>query len=283
MRPICSDVKHSVAKYLEEQLHVSPFKNDCILTLPIKTLDGRWVSVFVEQSLDNSFLVHDGGKTDSELFSQGVKMTDVDSEMNAAIAAKYGAIIKDRMLQRLCRHSELAEAILSVGQCAAVLATQLIWTPIELEENRAYREVDAALARWQPADASIEKDVKVEGISEKHTLNFVARRGKYTTAINVLSSRRGRSLEKARDYDYSWLDMERSPNEYRACGRLAVIPNAETWSDKALGIVKGASHDTIALPTDREEELRERIPESVSKLNSPAFLFEKKTPFSLYY
>jgi len=282
MRLICSDVKHSVAEYLEDQLQVSVFKNDCILTLPIKTLDGRWVSVFVE-SLDNHFLVHDGSKTDSELFSQGVKMTDIDKEMNTAIAEKYGLIIKDRTLQRLCRLDELTEAILSVGQCAAMLTTQLIWTPIELDEDRIYKDVDAALALWQTPDVRIEKEVMVEGRSEKHLLNFVARKAGYKTAVNVLSSRRGRSLEKARDYDYAWMDLERSPNEYRRCGRLAVIPNAETWSDRALGIVKGAAHDTIALPTDRESELKERIPESMSKLNSSSFSFENKTPFSLGY
>jgi len=281
MTMTCSDLKTSIAEYLEDQLQVSVFRDDCVLTLPIKTLDGRWVSVYVEQPLENSFLVHDGSKTDSELFSQGVKMTEIDKEMNEAIAAKYGVAIKDRMLQRLCRGNELSEAILAVGQCAAMLTTQLIWTPIELEEDRVSRDVAAALTSWKPSDVRIDENVELEGKSEKHRIHFVARKATRRTAINILSSRRGRSLDRARDYDYAWLDIERKSQDVKAWGRLAVIPSVEMWSTRALGIVKDASNDTIALPSDREAELRERIPEAMTRLTSPDFSPGNKTPFTL--
>jgi hypothetical protein len=281
---VCSEIKSSTARYLEGQLLISGRPDDaCVITLPIKTLDGRWVSVIVEQKLEDSFRVHDGGKTDSELFSQGVKMTDADEETHAAIAAEYGVSIGDRIIQKVCRRADLSEAIMAVGQCAAMMTSQLLWARVELEEDRVCRDVAAALTLWKPADVRIDENVSLEGRRYKHVVHFVAHKSTQNTAVDVLSSRRGRSLEKAKDYDYAWMDMERRSNEYRAWGRLAVIPSMETWSPKALGIVRDASHDTIALPTDRESELRERIPEAMSRLTSPGFSPKEKTPFSLDY
>jgi hypothetical protein len=141
--------------------------------------------------------------------------------------------------------------------------------------------VGAALTDWKPSDVLIDKNVEVEGRTEKYILDFVARKATSKTAINVLLSRRGRSLEKAKRYDYAWLDIERSSSEYRSYGRLAVIPSVETWTPKALGIVKDASHDTIALPSDREAEFRERIPEAMARLTSPGFSLEDRPPFAL--
>jgi hypothetical protein len=238
--------------------------------------------VFVEEALEGSFLVHDGSKTDSELFSQGVKMTDADAEMNAAIAARYGVNIQDRILQRICRRDELSEAIIAVGQCAAMLTTQLVWAPIELDEGRVSRDVAAALTAWRRPDVYIDENVEIEGTSGKHIVTFVVRKATRKTAIDVLSAGRGRSVQKARDYDYAWLDVKRRSKEsYEGYGRLAVIAGAETWTNKALGIVKQASHDTIALPSEREAELGERIPEAMSRFTSPDFSPENVRPFAL--
>jgi hypothetical protein len=67
MQATCSEIKESVARYFTENLRASPsLRSGCTITLPIKSVDDRWVFVLVEEWYD-MFRVHDGGKTDSEL------------------------------------------------------------------------------------------------------------------------------------------------------------------------------------------------------------------------
>ena len=280
MRPLdCSDIKTSMAKYLEDQLLLSKRANHtCVLTLPIKTFDGRWVSVIVEQKFDDSFLVHDGGKTDSELFSQGVKMNAADEETHAAIAAKYEVSIGDRLIQKVCHRAELNEG------CAAMMTSQLLWSPIEIEIDRIYRDVSAALTLWKPPDTRITEKVILDGTKEQHTVGFVVARksARSTAAIDVLSSSRGHALEKARKYDYTWMDMERKSEEYRGWARLAIIPSVEGWTSKALEIIRNSANDAIALNSDEEGSLGGLVSESIEKLTGPGFSPGNRAAFSLH-
>jgi hypothetical protein len=285
MRPLaCSEITTSMTKYLEDQLLISTRPNNaCVLTLPIKTLDGRSVSVIVEQTFEDAFIVHDGGKTDSELFSQGVKMNDSDDQTHAAIAAKYEVSIRDRMIQKVCRRVELNEAILTVGQCAAMMTSQLLWSSVEIEDDRVYRDVSAALTLWKPADVHIDEKVTLNGTKEQHTVGFVVvlESAHRMAAVDVLLSSRARALDRARKYDYTWMDMERKSPEYRNWARLAIIPSVEAWSPKALEIIRSSANEAIVLPSDQEATLNERISESMAKLAGPGFSPGERAPFAL--
>src|ERR1039457_4585108 len=91
----CSEIKEMVAQYLADNLRATPSpRSGCTITLPIKSIDGRWVFVVVEETY-SVFRVHDGGKTDSALFSQGLKMAEVDTDFIATVARKYGVSVED--------------------------------------------------------------------------------------------------------------------------------------------------------------------------------------------
>lgn len=264
---ICSHIKQSISRYMRDQLETSIFHDHCVVTLPIKTLDGRWISVLVEDRLQDRFLVHDGGKTDSELFGQGVKMSESALATQTRIAAKFGVTIADRMIQTMCSANELGDAIMAVAQTAAMLTVQLVWSAIEVEEARIHSQVAEALTLWRPADAKIEQNVELEGAADIHTFNFVSYAvapAHRNAAISILAS--SRPLEKAERYGYIWLDMEKRAAEYQNWARLAVIPRAETWSKRALNVVKYYANDTLELTSEAESIISERIPESMSRL-----------------
>ncbi len=268
MKPaICSKVKKSVAHYLRDQVETSVFSGYCVVTLPIKSLDGRWMSVLVEEKFEDQFLVHDGGKTDSELFGQGQKMSESDLTVQAAIAAKFGVTIADGMIQMLSRGSGLSEAIMAVAQTAAMLTGQLVWPAVEVEEQRLQKRVGQALSLWNPDYLRIEQNVEIKGAADIHSFNFIgyaqtpARR---TAAINILAT--SHALEKAQRYGYLWLDMEKRGSEYEKWARLAVIPNVETWSKRALNIVKYYATDIVELTKDDESKIDVQVPESMSRL-----------------
>ena len=55
---------------------VSDHDGRCVVSLPIETLDGRFVDVYVEFKAGGHVVVHDGGKTVSELYAQGIHLTE---------------------------------------------------------------------------------------------------------------------------------------------------------------------------------------------------------------
>src|SRR5712691_435635 len=158
---LCSEIRQLVAAHLIENLRASDRNGQgCTITLPIKTVDDRWVSIIVEEKYDY-FVVHDGGQTDSALFSQGLKMSDADEHFNAAIAFKYHVSIQDKMIQKTCRKDELPKTIMAVAESAAVMTAQLVSSRlIEVEVQEVHSRVSEALRLWRPHDVEIEQNVE---------------------------------------------------------------------------------------------------------------------------
>ena len=265
---LCSRIKRSLSEYLADQVTASASRDYCVVTVPIKTVDDRWVSVIVEERLQDQFRVHDAGKTDSELFGQGIKMTEPDLATQAAIAAKYGVTVGDRMIQTLCQASGLNEAIMAVAQSAAVMTAQLVWPAIEIEEQQIERRVAKALTLWKPDYIDIEQDVSLRGAAQPHKVNFVSRAhapAKRNAAVNILLAST-HHMDKARNYGYLWLDLKEREPRYHDWGRLAVIPRVETWSKGALDLIKHYATDTLEMTKDQEGVIDKSIPEKMSEL-----------------
>jgi len=269
---LCSDVKQLVAEYLNDNLRGSSRESGgCTITLPLKTVDDRWIFVIVESRFDY-FLVHDGGKTDSSLFSQGVKMSDADEQFNAAIASRYGVMIEKGRIQKNCQRNQLCETILAVGQSAIAMTAQLV-SPrlVEAEAQEVHVRVSEALRLWKPEDMVIEQNVEIEGMLSTHTLNFITRpKGKAhkTAAIKILpaSNPRGRA-ERYGFMHYDILLNSEHP-ERKNWVNLAVILGVETWSEPALRIVKGLADTTLEVTTEKQTELEGRIPKMLSALTA---------------
>lgn len=264
---ICSDIKDLVAQYLLDNLRASAsFGGGCAITLPIKTLDDRWVSVIVEPRYDYYF-VHDAGKTDSALFSHGIKMSDADEQFNVAVAAKYGVEIREKVIQKMCRRDELCGTILALAESSAVMTAQLISSRlIEIEVQEMQGVVLEALRLWKPEDVIIDQNVEIQAGFSTHRLNFVAKsRSRRTATINILPPSRPR--DRAERYGFMRLDMQRT-DEFKDWASGAVILGVEAWTKPALEIVKRLADTTVELTSNTQSEVEAHIPAMMEHLRA---------------
>ena len=66
----CDSVRDSLLAAFAGDLEVTTSGDKCIVTLPLKTVDDRFIDVIVEPMPDSLFVyVHDGGKSTAELFA----------------------------------------------------------------------------------------------------------------------------------------------------------------------------------------------------------------------
>jgi hypothetical protein len=270
MQPqLCSEIKRLVAEYLIGNLDASPsIGNGCTVTLPVKTVDDRWVFVIVESKFDY-FAVHDAGKTDSALFSEGLKMSDTDEQFNAAIASKYGVTVDNGIIQATCRRDKLSETIAAVAQASSVMTALLVSSRlVEAEAQEVHGRVSEALRLWKPEDVIIQENVSIETGVLDTRVDFVARAGasaRRSAAIKILPT----SHPKGRAERYGFMRHEMRNNaEYNQWANLAVVLGAETWSEPALRIVKRFADHTIEVSSDREDEVEARIPTLMTALTT---------------
>ncbi len=267
----CSQIRQLVAGYLADSLRISARRDGFNITLPLKAVDDRWVSVIIEEKYGDYFTVHDGGKTDSVLFSHGLKMSESDEQFRAAVAAKYGVSVQDRLVQKTCRRDNLPETIMAVAESAAVMTAQLVSSRlVEVEVQEVHDIVSEALLLWKPEDIVIEQNVEIPGSASTHQFDFIARSGTSehrTTTIKILPPSRPR--ERAERYGYMRYDMLRKP-QYENWANLAVILGADTWSKPALDIVQRIADSTIELKSDQQTEVAAYIPKAMSMLTEVA-------------
>jgi len=264
---LCSEIRKLVAAHLTDNLRASGRGlQECTITLPVKTVDDRWVSVIVEEKYDY-FVVHDGGQTDSALFSQGLKMSDADEQFNAAVATRYHVSVHDKMIQKMCRKDELSETIMAVAEASAVMTAQLVSARfVEGEVQEVQSRVSEALRLWKPDDVEIQQNVEIKGGLSTHRFNFVAKgkaSGHRTATIKILPPSRPR--DRAERYGFMQLDMRQTP-EFKDWASLAVILGAEMWTEPALQIVNRLADKTIEVTSDQESEVEARIPSAMTYL-----------------
>lgn len=267
-----SDVKDLVARYLIENLRSSASSGQgSIITLPLKTIDDRWVSVIVEEKQRGYFLIHDGGKTDSELFCQGVTMSDVVEASNAGIAKKYGVSVEGSILQKACKTEDLAEGILAVAEASAAISVQLVSRLVELEAQEVEARVSETLSLWGEKDFEIKHEWEVKGKYSSHVLDFVALAKKTsmrrTASVDILP--RTSPLRRAKEYGFMLLDIRSEP-EYREWASLAVIVGAGDWSKPALKIVKEIASGTMEVRPETHGEIETEIRKRLDALTSPS-------------
>lgn len=116
-RNSCNSVRDALVERLAQDIFVSEINDQCVLTLPFRTIDDRYPDVFVERKLGGSFLVHDAGRTTSSLYAQGIHMTEGRIAAFGHIGATLGVGYSDGTFQVLCSDSDLQAAILAVAEC----------------------------------------------------------------------------------------------------------------------------------------------------------------------
>lgn len=267
----CSNLKDLIAAQFGEQVRVRENRDHCIVTLPIRTIDSDRISIVVEEKL-GYFLVHDGGTTDSALFSQGVTLKPRKLEQQHEIANRFGVEVVGNLIRRtgpLRDIKQVYEAILAVAQCAALASLELMSHQVEIEDEPIVGKVGRAIELWKPVFVNmIERNKKVDGKWAQHTFNFVAHttdRRHRTTAIRVLPATKPHW--QAERYGFLALDIKDHPT-FGKWRRLAVIHRPEEWQDRDLELVERLSDQTIRLKKEAEGEIETAIPEALELLTS---------------
>lgn len=270
---ICSRLRNDLASYLGSGVKVSANKNRCVVTLPLTTLDKRRVTVVVEERAPNAYIVHDGGKTASELFCQGVDMTKGKEAHQSAIAAKFGVHITGKLYRKFCKSSELQDGILAVAQCALMAMAELIDHKPQVEDETLGSRVSRILSDWKPSYLrSIERNVKVDGTTAPHSFQFVSYpvAAEYNTvAIKILNHDHPRW--QAERYGFLGLDIQNAPL-VKSWIRCALISHAEEWPESALQLVRKFSHRTVEVFSEREDELLSILPSTMASLSTDPLL-----------
>src|SRR5687768_2862021 len=122
----CRLVKADLARHLAKRVVVSSDKAQCAVSLPIQTLDGRYVEVFIQDKIGDFVLVHDGGQATAELFVQGIHLTETKRNTLSAIARRMGATFSDDVFEIACRREQSATAIMAIAQCASLAMFEVL-------------------------------------------------------------------------------------------------------------------------------------------------------------
>jgi len=258
-----------VAHYLTENLRASPsLKSGCTITLPIKSVDDRWIFVIVEERYA-VYRVHDGGKTDSALFSHGLKITESDTDFIAAVARKYGVFVENKVVQRICPKAELSEAIVGVAEAAAVMTAQLISSRVaEAEAQQVHSRISEILHLWKPKEFIIEENPDIVTDVTTHKVNFIAkdRISIHTpTTVKILPPSNPR--DRAERYGFMLYDMKVNP-KYSGWSNLAIVTGANNWSAPALDIVKRMATKTIEVTPENRDEVEFLFPQVIEDLTA---------------
>jgi len=269
----CSSLKESLVALFATALDVTAFESGCIVTLPLKTVDDRYVDVFVEPVADSDFVyVHDGGKNTAELFTQGIHPTEGQEALLKGIARRYGVTFQNGRFQIACPNdAAIHAAVLTIGQCVVLAMVDVVSHEPKIEDESLPARVARTLRLWQPPYVEIERRVVVKGRTKyEHVFDFVSRSTvptAKTVALKLLPPSVGTQWQIAR-LGFMGFDIKGQPAARWPL--LTVLSRAEEWSTKSLEIVKGMSTDVILIPTDREERIEQLLPPKMTELTDAA-------------
>jgi hypothetical protein len=147
----CSTLRNSILSYFGDRVRVRERENSCVVSLPVETADNRMVSVIVE-SMGSTFIVHDGGKSLSELFCHGLPMTDARLDSQDALARSFGVeLYRNKTLRKICSQSDLERTIFDVAQCSAATSLDIVSHKAKFESEDLSSRIYQTLTVWRPS------------------------------------------------------------------------------------------------------------------------------------
>jgi hypothetical protein len=236
----CSSIRTGLLEYFGDQTEVLSLKDTCVISLPIKTVDDRWVDVYIDQRMEGFYIVHDAGKTSGELISHGVKITEGQQSTLNQIAGSLGAAIKDGAFVVGCKGDKLQEAIFAVAQCASLGMLEAIKHRPVIEDEPVVALAGEVISEWSDGKGKFKRSVTIQGDSAAHKLNFVFypdHNGAHPPpiAVNVLQPSYTPMISAQR-YGFFALDIEKVPH-YRDWKRLAILARGQ-WTQDAFNLIE---------------------------------------------
>jgi hypothetical protein len=228
----------------------------CAITLPIPTVDGRIVGVFIEQRLVDFFLVNDGGKAVNELILQGIKITDSIKVYLESLGQHFGVSYADEMFQCAGKRDELQKMILAVGACSSLAMAQLIGNISVPSEEPVREQFGRALRSWAKKKFTVSCDVAVKGKHANHKFDFVAaaiQRPSNVIMMSVLSPG-SNPLAAAQRFGFKTTDLDGT--QFGKRPKVAVQARAELWTPDARSIIRSCADLVIEIGSDEKIDAR---------------------------
>lgn len=261
----CSSIRAELLNYIGKQTDVTGLRDSCIITLPLRTVDDRWVDVYIEQRNADYFIVHDAGKTVSELLSHGLNLTESKISLLGCIAQRFGANVNDGSFMRGCKLSGLQEAIMAIAQCASLGMIELLKHSANFAELPLTTALDAALHSWAGDRASVESRVVVQGESVQHTFDFVCRPladNIQTVAVSILRPSYT-PMATAKLYGFTILDLGRKKSGWK---KMAILAKDSEWTEDARELIRKHAGKVISIASADLRELKTELPSALDEL-----------------
>jgi hypothetical protein len=242
----CSGIKDSLVGYLSSHVAAQQIGETCVVTLPIETLDKRWVDVFIEPRVKDFYLIHDGGKAINELILQGMKITPAVERGLSLVAKRFGVSYSDEMFQTGTKLADLPTRVYAVGMSSALAMANLLEHVAEVEEEPVEGRIGTLLNRWGKNRAKVTENVRVSGEIKEHTFNFLVspRHKGVPIGVSVLHPTAG-ALAAAERFGFKAKDL--TGTSVGKWPRVAIEDKAEIWSPEARKIVKSCANFVIPI------------------------------------
>lgn len=249
---VCFSIRDSFLAYLSEHTIAHDSDGDCVLTVPINTIDNRWVDVTVEDLANGAYRVHDGGKASDELFLQGVPLSDKKFDVMQLIANKYAVHVDNGRFMIECRADEIQHSISAVAHSSAMAMTELIRHRPSQEDETVKSEVGRIVYDWGLQHKyRVVSDLEVSGDTTQHKLDFLAADESHHVAVNILNPGQN-SLARAQRYGFQGFDLKHNYATYK---NLVVLAHPQLWSQNARGIVDRIANRTVDFSGTAAEEI----------------------------
>lgn len=245
----CTSIKQLMDEYLSVQTEVQQLEDTCVITLPLQTLDQRFVDVFIEpRGAGDYFLVNDGGKAVNELILQGMKITQSIEKNFGIYASRFKVAYTDEMFQTGAKLAGIPKAANAVAMCSALAMTEILEYVPQVEEETIEGQLGTILRKWGKKRAKITEKVKVNGELKQHQFDFlISPPRKQPVAISILNPTNG-ALSAAERFGFKVKDLTGTP--FAKWRRIAFETRAEVWSIDARRIVEKCADVVIPVLTE---------------------------------
>ena len=231
----CGAIKESVYQYLQAETEVLPTQHACLLSLPIKGLNGVNAEVFVEEVNNGALLVHDGGKTVGFLESNGLLVTDRRLATLADLAYRLGVTLDNGVFKTLAKANTVHVSALAVAQCCSVALFDIIDHVPFSEEEQIRGRVSNEVERWsEQSGIKVASGVKKAGSIKQYTIDFLTN-SPIPVEVNILIPTYSATVSADR-YGLQVLDLSAHRND--VAKRLAVLAKPEKWTRPARARVR---------------------------------------------
>lgn len=241
----CESIHESILKHLSDLTLVEQHRDLCVVTLPIRTVDGRLVDVFVEERAGDYFLVHDASKAANELILTGVNMTASMKSSFERLAASFGIQMVNETFQTTCKAAQLNSALLGVAMCSSMATMHLLEHVARTDEDTVRDQFGAALKIWVRRRATLKERVSIGGKWRQHSFDFVAYPKNSTPIAFSVVSPSGNSAAAADRAAFRAKDLE--DTRYAGWRKVIVEARSEEWTGPAKNLLAKCSDMVIEI------------------------------------